>query len=154
MRKIIPVLLFVCICFACNNSKPNADNTDNITSQSLVGGEPFSEFIEKFHSDSLFAMTRIAEKTEGFSSDLVVFDSLQDDFVGGECFWTKEEMRSDWCYINYIRQIKDEYKVKYEMRNDSAFECVYIPESDCLIDIIFKLKNKEWYLVYLSHNNL
>ena len=154
MRKIIPILLFVCICFACTNSKPNADNTDIITSQSLVDGEPFSEFIEKFHSDSLFAMTRIAEKTEGFNSDLVEFDSLKDDFVGGECFWTKEEMRTDWSYVSYIRQLKDEYKVKYEMRNDSAFECVYIPESDCFIDLIFKLKNKEWHLVDLSHYNL
>lgn len=63
-------------------------------------------------------------------------------------------MRSDWCFVNYIRQLKDEYKVKYEMRNDSAFEYVYIPDSDCWIDLIFKLKNKEWYLVYLSHNNL
>ena len=94
MRKIIPTLNLTCLCFACTNNKQNADNAgnDTINSEVLIGAEPFSEFIEKFHKDSLFAMTRISEKTEGFNSDLVKFDSLRDDFVGGECVWTKEEM--------------------------------------------------------------
>ena len=156
MRKIIPILFFVCLSFACTNNKQNADNAgnDTINSEALIGAEPFSEFIEKFHKDSLFAMSRVAEKTEGFDSDLVEFDSLRDDFVGGECFWTKDEMRTDWSNINYLRTLKDEYKVKYEVKVDTASECVYVPESDCLINIYFALKSKKWHLIGLYHNNL
>lgn len=156
MRKIIPILIFVCLCFACTNNKQNADNAgnDTINSEALIGAEPFSEFIEKFHKDSLFAMSRVAEKTEGFDSDLVEFDSLKDDFVGGECFWTKDEMRTDWSNINYLRTLKDEYKVKYEVKADTASECVYVPESDCFINIYFALKSKNWHLIGLYHNNL
>lgn len=93
MRKIIPILFFVCLSFACTNNKQNADNAgnDTINSEALIGAEPFSEFIEKFHKDSLFAMTRISEKTEGFNSDLVEFDSLKDDFVGGNVFGQKRK---------------------------------------------------------------
>ena len=156
MRKIIPTLVFVCLCFACTNNKQNADNAgnDTINSEALIGAEPFSEFIEKFHKDSLFAMTRISEKTEGFDSDLVEFDSLKDDFVGGECFWTKDEMRTDWSNINYLRTLKDEYNVKYEVKADTASEYIFAPQSDCFIYLYFALKSKKWHLVGLNHNNL
>ena len=128
MRKIIPTLVLACLCFACTNNKQNADNAgnDTINSEALIDAEPFSEFIEKFHKDSLFAMTRISEKTEGFNSDLVEFDSLKDDFVGGECVWTKEEMRTDWSDVNYLRTLKDEYNVKYEVKADTASEYIYM----------------------------
>ncbi len=39
MRKIIPILIFVCFCFACTNNKQNADNAgnDTINSEALIG---------------------------------------------------------------------------------------------------------------------
>ena len=50
MRKIIPILIFACICFACTNNKQNVDNAgnDTINSEALMRAEPFSEFIGKF----------------------------------------------------------------------------------------------------------
>ena len=105
MRKIIPILIFVCFCFACTNNKQNADNAgnDTINSEALIGAEPFSEFIEKFHKDSLFAMTRVEEKTEGFNSDLIVYDSIE-GYVGGEYTWSKNEMRDELYLCKILRK--------------------------------------------------
>lgn len=154
MRKIIPILIFVCFCFACTNNKQNADNAgnDTINSEALIGAEPFSEFIEKFHKDSLFAMTRVEEKTEGFNSDLIVYDSIE-GYVGGEYTWSKNEMRDELYLCKILRKDKN-YKVDFEVKADSALEHIYIPETGSVTYIKFKLKSKKWYLVEYESNNL
>lgn len=136
---------------ACIGNKPGAESimNDSITADSLIDVEPFSTFITKFNKDSLFAMTRIADEVSSTDYNGWDMDTLR-NVEGVNKKYSKREMRDIWHNINHTRDYNEEYEVKYEIRNDTATECLYVPNSGLWTDIIFTLRNKKWYLTNLN----
>lgn len=136
---------------ACIGNKPGAESimNDSITADSLIDVEPFSTFITKFNKDSLFAMTRIADEVSSTDYNGWDMDTLC-NVEGVNMKYSKREMRDIWHNINHTRDYNEEYEVKYEIRNDTATECLYVPNSGLWTDIIFTLRNKKWYLTNLN----
>lgn len=136
---------------ACIGNKPGAESimNDSITADSLIDVEPFSTFITKFNKDSLFAMTRIADEVSSTDYNGWDMDTLRNVEVVNMKY-SKREMRDIWHNINHTRDYNEAYEVKYEIRNDTATECLYVPNSGLWTDIIFTLRNKKWYLTNLN----
>lgn len=136
---------------ACIGNKPGAESimNDSITADSLIDVEPFSTFITKFNKDSLFAMTRIADEVSSTDYNGWDMDTLR-NVEGVNMKYSKREMRDIWHNINHTRGYNKEYEVKYEIRNDTATECLYVPNSGLWTDIIFTLRDKKWYLTNLN----
>ena len=68
--------------------------------------EAFSTFIEKFHNDSVFSLSRIREETYGTNTDDYTRDTL--DNVGDteyldntERIWTKEELKEELSFFTH-----------------------------------------------------
>lgn len=104
--------------------------------------ESYVTFYRKFHSDSLFQMSRIKFPIEGYYTDS----------AGIEQAWTKKS------WIMHRSQIQNAdtsiFKLELTNTNKQKEELLYIEGSGFKVERKFKQINGKWYLIYYVDENL
>lgn len=129
MKKIIPIILLAVIFSACGKGKSEA--------------EDFSLFIEKFYSDSAFAVTRM-DTVMGYHP----YEQLSDGIPDNERYkyqWPIEELKKEWSLFNGIRSDKNCVRDQ-SIEGIKAKGSIGIPDSCISIELLFHLKDNKWYL--------
>ncbi len=143
-RALICVFLCSVLCFVgcVNRSGNNTDNTNDSVVCAQV--ESFGEFVDRFHNDSLFAMSRLCDSIGGINTDTHVYDSIADDFVM-DTLWCKDSIPMYYPFLRDFRMSKD-VVVEYDSVNIPAQEYIYIPESSCYVKLRFVRKDGKWFM--------
>jgi hypothetical protein len=103
--------------------------------------EDFDQFYNKFHSDSLFQISRIKFPLGGMS--LEGYESTP---------WTK----GNWLMMKTRIQDIDttQYEISYKKTDKQFNQKVWIKDSGFSSEYKFELIDKKWYLVYVLDQNL
>jgi hypothetical protein len=104
--------------------------------------ESFEAFNDRFHSDSLFQMSRIVFPLEGEYRD--GWDSTQR--TPGTWVLMREKVKKSYT--------DPEYKHAYGEKPDLVTEKYWVDESGFLTERRFELRKGKWYLVYFTDINL
>lgn len=144
------IIAFVSITFlSCNNGKKVESTnqglieSENKTSkQKLEVAENFEEFNKKFHSDSIFQVSRVDFPIEG--KHVSGFEQYN---------WT----RKNWEFLAIPVSEKTEIG-EYEhslVKTDSLItERFWIPDSGFEVERQFKLIDNKWFLIFYNDINL
>ena len=159
-KKNYSLFFFICVCFSCTNTPTVSKKDSNNSKYDVVEEkETFSTFIEKFHNDSVFSLSRIREETSGTNTDDYTRDTL--DNVGDteyldntERIWTKEELKEELSFFNTLRKDKKKYATKFINKNDCVEEILYIPETGFSLHIVFQLCGNKWFVKQYDVMNL
>jgi hypothetical protein len=111
-----------------------------VTKPSGKKTEKFESFYDKFHSDSLYQISRVQFPLKGQQIHLKKSSS-----------WKKE----NWLMIKArAGEIdRNEYNVKILRKDDSYFEGIYCKNCAFSFEMEYKLINGKWYLVYLQEKD-
>ena len=143
-QTITILVVFVFVSCKQNNEKPNLNSqTENkILKSKIEETENFEEFNKKFHSDSLFQVSRVDFPIEG--KHIHGFERYN---------WTKK----NWEFLTITVSEKTEFG-EYEhslVKTDSLItERFWIPDSGFEVERQFKLINNKWFLIYFNDINL
>lgn len=143
------VLFFFCsvlLLIGCGNRSDKDNNeTDNINdSVTIVSEEFFRNFVDRFHNDSLFAMSRLNDSIGGINTDSHTYDSIMDDFVM-DTLWCKDSIPLYYPFLRDFRLSKN-VVIEYDSVHVPAQEYIYIPESSCYVKLRFVKKDGKWFL--------
>lgn len=133
----------------CNNGKQSFCQSLDTTAFNV---EDFSEFIKKFHSDTLFQQHRLSKVVTGYNSDDDTLFENNDSIMNYS--WTAQELI---IYLKWINEdkIKSEYETTITIVSDSVItEKIYIPQSSCFYDLKFSTIEEKWFLTDLIVNTL
>lgn len=154
------LLFFACFSFSCSNNKiVNQKDSNNSKSNVVEEKEAFSAFIEKFHNDSIFALSRIDGEILGSNTDEYTRDSLDDlddtQYLDNtERIWTKEELKEELYVFNTLRKDKEKYSIKFIKKDDWVEEILYIQETGFSLHIVFQLRGDKWFVKQYDVINL
>lgn len=138
------------------------DTTRTLNSQdvdSLVT-EDFYDFIERFHSDTLFQRQRIANVVIGFNSDAMLEDLETGVGVGPEIdtirdyVWGKDELLHILQGINTDRDDPAFIKEISELSDSLGREYIYIDHSGYSRDLVFSKQHGKWILTKYHSSSL
>jgi len=129
MKKLIYLLLVAIIVSSCGTG-----------SSVPKEAEDFDTFIEQFHSDKDFQMSRIHFPLKGTYSD---FD--------GSVEWSKES----WHFISEsVHSVDAEYyDIKDDRKEYEVMQGVYCKGCGFSYELRFELTDNKWFLVYKQENN-
>lgn len=162
MKKLVFVLIIIISAFlSCSinrtsNQKKIISNTVLVNNTILEYDEDFSEFILRFHSDTLFQSQRIIH-------DIVGYDSNKEDFSEDtdtiDCMtmirlWDDLDLKG---YLDFSNQAINDtiYTIEYDTSKKlSAIENIYIPASSCFYVLEFKKNDGKWFLYRLDVHEL
>lgn len=143
------IIALISITFlSCNDGKKERTNLDSIESKNkalkekLEPVENFEEFNKKFHSDSLFQVSRVDFPIEG--KHISGFEQYN---------WTKK----NWQFhaIPVAEKIEiGEYQHSLVKTDSLITERFWIPDSGFEVERQFKLINSKWFLIYYNDINL
>ena len=145
--RIIIVALACCAIAACKptaktakvGEKPAA-KTEKVAAKKPAAVENFDSFYDRFHTDSLFQISRVKFPIEGFcvSSDTIAK-------------WSTK----NWLMIRTrIYDVdKTQYKVSYNKTDKTCTERVWIENAGLVTECRFELIGGKWWLVYLQDEN-
>ncbi|MBU0473244.1 MAG: DUF4348 domain-containing protein [Bacteroidetes bacterium] len=114
----------------------NASN-ESINSSS----ENFDEFYNKFHSDSLFQLSRVKFPLGGKSIQGV-----------DQSEWTKDNWQMMKAKIYDVDT--SEYKVFYKKTENEFIQKIWIEDSGFNLEYRFELIDNKWFLVYTLDQNI
>ncbi|OXA80438.1 hypothetical protein SAMN05444397_102211 [Flavobacterium aquidurense] len=138
--KILFLAAFLVLIGCQNKNKKSSDL--NKKSAKIETSEKFNQFNIRFHSDSIFQISRIDFPIEGLS--VSGFDRHK---------WTKENWEFMIIPVSEKNTI-DEYEHSL-IKNDSlVIERFWIPDSGFEVERQFKLIRNKWFLVYYNDINL
>lgn len=139
--RIILLLITVLLAGSCKktSSKELTSNDEAVGSM-----ESFMVFIDKFHTDSVFAMSRLCDIIYGYNSDTQRYDSVLDDLVM-DTVWNKEVLPDYYLDLNTFRDF-DNTVEEYDSTSTSAKETIYVPETGQSIKLVFTKRAQKWYL--------
>jgi hypothetical protein len=155
-KVIFTGLAFLNIC--CSNNKQDSNHSiqekslkENIrVDTSTTSNEKFDQFYLRFHTDSLFQISRILFPLVGFNTD----KSNENPEYDSVWVVDKEKVNYYWQRKNWTmnKLLADSSKFKFERKISDTIisESIYIPDSDFRIYRKFKLMHHKWYLVYYS----
>lgn len=130
-------IMFVISLTNCNSSK-SASST-NFKKKSSI--ENFDEFYNRFHTDSLFQMSRIKFPLQGKKVDWE-----------GEKSWSEKNWKT--MKVRIFDVDTSEFKTDYRKTENSFVEKFWIEDSGYRSEYRFNLIRKKWYLVYANELNL
>jgi hypothetical protein len=107
----------------------------------LITIENFDDFYSKFHSDSIFQMSRIKFPLKGKQID-----------GDGERGWSKEKWVLFKTPIYKVDTLK--FRTEYKKTKTMFKEKVWIESSGFSFECRFELIDSKWYLVYALDMNL
>ena len=120
------------------NGKTSA--TEAAAPKKSAKAEDFDKFYDRFHTDSLFQISRVKFPIEGFcvSSDTIAK-------------WSTK----NWLMIRTrIYDVdKTQYKVSYNKTDKTFTERVWIENAGLVTECRFELIGGKWWLVYLQDEN-
>lgn len=154
MKKLIYVLIIIISAFlSCSINRSNIALENNTT---LKYDEEFSEFILKFHSDTLFQSQRVMHDVVGYDSNKEDFSEDTDtiDCMTPISRWDDLDLK--W-YLDFSNQTINDtiYTVEYDTsKRLSAIENIYIPASSCFYILEFKKIGGKWFLSRLDVHEL
>lgn len=149
------LMLFTIILLTSCYESPKAQNKKTAKSTSLnikkstKSSEIFSEFYQKFTTDSIFQISRIRFPLSGYSNEKrlkeatyltnkrLLDDSLTVNVEWKKNFWIMHHAITDSSYKT-IRTIKD----------STVIERTYLPNSEYDFRSYYKRINGLWYLIY------
>jgi hypothetical protein len=134
--KIILTLISIFILYQCDTGNQKRNNSSKTSSF-----ENFDEFYKKFHSDSLFQISRIkfplaGKKVDGFE----------------EIKWTKKK----WSLMKTMIYDIDTtvFKTEYKKSSKEFKQKIWLENSGFNTEYRFKVIHNKWYLVYALDINL
>lgn len=138
-------LLFLLVIFACKNqnSTPEAPATQDAEAPSLPEG--FSDFYQKFHSDSLFQVEHIVFPLEGLPNNA---DSA---IVAAKTFrWTPETWRMQRQFDFQVSEYKREI---VPLTETIVMERILHQSGEFGMERRFAIIGGEWHLIYYAGVN-
>jgi hypothetical protein len=140
MKALIQIrIIFIISTLIISCKSPSV--TSNQESESKSSIENFDEFYIKFHSDSVFQMSRIVFPLEGISVD--GFEQQE---------WTRE----NWEILKTSVYDIDtaEYKWSVNKTAKEFVEKIWIEDSGFSLEYRYKIIKGKWFLVYAEDQNL
>ncbi len=145
-----------------------SENLDVEISTTDTGEEIFNAFIQRFHSDSIFQLSRIVLPLKGFDSDYyldaessaskitsnadsfhIIVQQALDNFS-----WDKELIPQLMTVTNYVMNDSN-YNTTYEYHNkDTVIEKIYNINYNEMYESIFILKDNHWVLSDYTYSSL
>ena len=146
---VTKTLLFVFVsmivsCSANNNKESELVLESSAENKRLIEGEDFTAFIDRFHSDSIFAVSRISESVTGINTEAEKYDSIADKY-SYDYVWPLEEIKDDLSWFQEMRE-DAEYKCDKTVKDNCAVERIYMPDTCIRVLLRFRLKDGKWYL--------
>ncbi|MFC0779113.1 hypothetical protein [Flavobacterium sp. HJSW_4] len=150
ISTILPVLALAFISLNCNRVKEeqNLNSEVAVKNDSLAKPikkelpENFDEFNKKFHSDSLFQVSRVDFPIEG--KHVSGFDQHE---------WTRKNWEFQVILVADKTEI-EEYQHSLTKTDTLITERFWIPDSGFEVERKFKLINNKWFLIYYNDVNL
>lgn len=130
MRKSLFLAAILIAFFSCNYQG----------SDEQAGVEDFDEFLENFHSDSAFQMSRIQFPIEGAYTDYYTNRP-----------WTSE----NWELMKKSVYEADttNYSIKDERKDEEVFQAIYCKGCGHYYELKFQLVDNLWHLTFRQENN-
>lgn len=146
---LVNLLMVLLIFTQCNRKsnpvkgKPSSQNKitkKEVTTPAAKKTENFDVFYKKFHTDSLFQLSRVQFPLKG-----------QQIHLKGTNSWKKD----NWMMIKATAAEIDraEYNVKTVRKVDSYFEGIYCKNCGFSFEMEYRLINGKWYLIYLQERD-
>ena len=113
MRNVIPILIFVCFCFACTNSKQNADNATNnivITSDSANSILYYEQFLGR-NIDSIPQISNFRKENKEESGEEGESWKSLSFSADGKNILTMETNWADTVHISRITIVSDKIRL-------------------------------------------
>lgn len=147
--KLLIIVLICCVIASCKPTTKTAKDdrtaqkgtqTESTTAKKKSSVEDFDKFYNRFHTDSLFQISRVKFPIDGFcvSSDTVAKWSTQN--------WLMMRTR-----IYDVDTTK--YKISYNKTDKTFTERVWIENAGLVTECRFELIGGKWWLVYLQDEN-
>lgn len=140
--KLIAIIVFFLIFICCKESNENRVLKTPSKKIENKSAENFDQFNIKFHSDSVFQLSRVDFPIEG--THIAGFERYN---------WTKK----NWEFLAIPVSDKSEFE-EYQhslVKTDTLItEKFWIPDSGFEVERTFKLINNKWFLVYYNDINL
>ena len=139
VNYLVPIVIGFSILILFATCKPVRHSTTNTSVNSSA--EDFDKFYKRFHSDSLFQISRINFPLEGMSID-----------GNGEKKWTRENWELMRTRIYDVDTT--EYKTTYKKYPKQFTQKAWLENSGFSTECRFELIKKKWFLVYVMDHNL
>lgn len=133
-------LITIILVISLNNCK-STNNTASTETNKKSSNENFDEFYNRFHTDSLFQMSRIKFPLECKKIDWE-----------GEKTWSEKSWKT--IKVKIFDVDISEFKTEYRKTDNSFIEKFWIEDSGYVSEYRFNLIHKKWYLVYANELNL
>jgi hypothetical protein len=152
------ILLLSLVNTFCKSGEIKMDNTPLSKRQpdTVMESERFESFYERFHSDSVFQISRVSFPLFGFTNDkecLAVRFLEKDTIVNGELanlVWLKEQWQLHKPFADSATFTR---KIVWVDSSD-VLESIFIPDSDFLIKRKFRRDFGKWHLVFYYETGL
>lgn len=149
ISRILSVFAFTFIFSNCNKVKEvSSDTQDSVSNYSISKAvekelpENFEVFNKKFHSDSLFQVSRVDFPIEG--KHVTGFEQYN---------WTKKNWQFQAVPVAENTEM-GEYEHSLVKTDTLIIEKFWIPNSGFEVERQFKLVHNKWFLVYYNDINL
>lgn len=137
--RVLGIVSFL-ILLSCQNKK--SDSSVLSKKEIIKNAEKFDVFDERFHSDSVFQISRVDFPIDGIS--ISGFNRHN---------WTRE----NWQFLNVPvseNNLIENYEHSLVKTDTLVIERFWIPESSFEVERHFKLIKNKWFLVYYDDINL
>ena len=147
-RKCIFIVLLALLWVQCNRKAHPVENRPEIkpanqrnsNNKTAVKTENFDNFYQRFHSDSVFQISRVQFPLKGQKIEME-----------GTTSWKKEKWQMIKAWASEID--RKTYNVKTSKKEDSYFEGIYCKNCIFSFEMEYRLINGKWYLVYLMERD-
>ena len=134
MYKFVLIACAAIILCSCTQHRPKVSDKN---------AEDFQVFYKKFHSDSVFQVSRIRFPLHGQWANLVDFGEKREFY---DRTWTRDNwtMEKDHDYSDRA------YRYKISYRLDTVLDQTYVVHTDFSVSKFFVLDKGKWYLSYYT----
>ena len=126
---------------------------DEMNNNEDIQPEDFSQFIARFHSDTLFQQQRLSDSLVLFDSNIEVQVPSSDDKYDASYYWTKNDVIINLLEINNNKQ-NPQYRTELMCISDSIIcENIFVTESNRVYLLEFSRVGRKWFLTQLLVNH-
>ncbi len=147
------ILLTGCGHGSADRSNNKLIQQDEMNNNEDIQPEDFSQFIARFHSDTLFQRQRLSESLVLFDSNIEVQVPPGGDKYDASYSWTQNDAIINLLGINKNKQ-NPEYHTELMCISDSVIcENIFVSESNRVYLLEFSRVGREWFLTQLLVNH-
>lgn len=147
------ILLTGCGHGSADRSNNKLIQQDEMNNNEDIQPEDFSQFIARFHFDTLFQRQRLSESLVLFDSNIEVQVPPGGDKYDASYSWTQNDAIINLLGINKNKQ-NPEYHTELMCISDSVIcENIFVSESNRVYLLEFSRVGREWFLTQLLVNH-